>query len=502
MRKQRTCEEYLEWLCFKHDNRPFTVLAGDQFGDTGKGAVESALIDFFEAVVRASGGANTGRTVYVKGKDDKRHKLVFHQVPTGWADEKVAIIGDRVLIDLERLINELNEVLSFCERPKQPLYISRKAPVHLKFHRLCEMWIEHIKGKHGVKPTGRGIGPMSAFSCLKLNLLVGHLFEPDLVSRYVKEAYSFMEPIIKAMDNQGLIKKKDYQAKEEIDWLISQGASIKEYVVDTAPIIHDLAEKKKQTLFGLTQGFGIHFSGTYPWSSSTETISAAASYCAGMPMKYFGPSIMVSKLLPTRVGAGPFPTGLWDRQEAENFSLDQPELFSELKKYDRNKRKNFLSRLKEKISSGQAEGQEIAQYFMVLGNELGATTHRGREVGYPDLHLTRCAAKANGADSIVLTRLDLLSDLKIRLPLCLGYRIRGKQVKDLVFPTPAELLDEVETINTSLEMDFRGVLLAGLEQEEELPPDLRKLINSMEKFIKTPLSLSFSPGPKGKIFRY
>ncbi|MFH1367366.1 MAG: adenylosuccinate synthetase [Patescibacteria group bacterium] len=499
--KQLEVEEYLRRLWDKYNGRAFTILCGDQWGDGGKRAVESAIIEYHDVCVRLQGGANTGGTAYVIGSDGLLHKFVFHLIPIGWVFGKPAIIGDRVLIDLTRLITETRDLFAVCGKPSAPLYISKKAPVYLRIHSLCEQWVEYIKGGHRIGTTGRGIGPMMAFTDLRLNLLVGHLYYPDLVRRYVREAYQFLAPIIKEMDQLGLIRSNDYDPEEEIAELLAQAEPIREYVTDTGPILHDLAARNVPTLFGLTQGFGLHFSGTYPWNSATESIASGAAYCCGLPGKYFGPVIMVSKLLPTRVGAGPFPTGWWKRQEAEQFPKDHPELFSDLPEYDPEEREQFLAENREKINRGTANDIEKAQYFMVLGVEKGASTGRGREVGFPDLHVTDCACAVNGVDSLVLTRVDMLSGLEFQLPVCVGYHLDGQPVPRFVLPTPAESLERVELDCEPLDIHLCGVNLTNCSREEALPPDITRLVEFYEQRLGVPVSLSTSPEKGGKIFR-
>jgi len=247
----------------------------------------------------------------------------------------------------------------------------------------------------------------------------------------------------------------------------------------------------------------IHFKGTYPYNSTTQTLASAAAYCGGLPMDVFGPVILVSKLLPTRVGAGPFPSGWWDRQEAEQFPKDHPELFSDLTDGKETKeRVEFLIEKRDKINLGQASQKELAQYLMVLLNELGASTRRGREVGGPDLYMTSCAAAVNGADCLALTRVDCLSHLRITLPLVTDYFIDGQKVQRPTYPTPVEVLKKVELIYNPLRIDLRGMDIAGLDRESDLPEDVIKLIKRYEHHVGVPVGIiSTSPGKDGKIFR-
>jgi adenylosuccinate synthase len=437
----------------------------------------------------------------VTGLDDQLRKLVFHLVPTGWADHKLSVIGDWVLIDLERLIAEIAAIKQVVGEPKANLAISKKAPVLMSYHVLLEQWIEYCRGSFSAKPTGRGISPMLAGIDLRLGLQVGHLSDPDLVHRYVDAFHRTFMPIFIQMKKSGIRDLPVANPEEETQRLLELAGNIWEYVTDTDVILHDLARNNIPTLFGMTQGAGLHSSGTYPNNSATHSIAQSAAYCSGLPMRCFGPVILVSKLFPTRVGAGPFPTQWWDRDSAEEFPKLRPELFSELSTCSSELREQFLQAKRQRINSGEATRVEMAQYFMVLGNELGATTGRGREIGGPDLHETAWACDMNGVDSLFLTRVDMLSGLHFQLPVCLNYVIDGIPIPRMVYPKPSEVLDRVELTCVDLAIDLRDISLTGMGQYEELPPCIQELVGLYESHLGVPVSLSSSPGADGKIFR-
>lgn len=493
-------DKFLEALWRKHHGRKFTVLCGGGFGDNGKGAIESALMPYFGASVRVSGGANTGRTAYVQTAGGPR-KIIFHLVPAGWAYGQLAIIGDWVEVDLDRLICEIDEVKKLIGNPKQPFYISKKAPVFLIYHAWLEAWLEKIKGNNKVGTTGRGIAPMIAGVDLRIAPLVGNLAYPDNLKRWVNEFYRAFEPIFKKMAGQGLIQLKGHSPRQETERLLAGYEEIKKYVTDVDPILHDLVKKNTATLFGLTQGFGLHFKGTYPCNSATHSIAPAAAYCSGLPTKYFGSVIQVEKLLPTRVGSGPFPTGWWDRQAALKFPKKHPELFSELPECKPSVREEFLKHKLALINRGNATDLDFAQYFMVLGNELGATTRRGREVGAPDLHMIASAAMVNGADCLALTRVDLLSGLSFSLPLGMRYSLGRKVIRPPVIPNPIEALEQIQVGYVNFPLNFCDEQIGGRDDFESLPNDLKSLIGFFSTYAGAPVGIiSTSPKTDGKIF--
>lgn len=499
---QVTAEQFLEQLYSKHQGRRFTVLCGGAWGDNGKGTIESALMPYFDAAVRVSGGANTGRTCYVKTPDGNLKKVVFHLVPTGWAENKKAIIGDWELLDLERLIKEIAEIKNVVGLIQAPLYISKKAPLYLTYHSWLETWSEFIKGAQKVGTTGRGISPMIAAVDLRINPLVGHLLNQDQLFKVVKDFYRFCEPTFERMIAYKLIEPKQCRPQDETDRLLSFLPLIKEYITDIDPILQDLAQKNTPTLFGLTQGFGLHFKGTYPFNSATQSIAPAAAYCGGLPMKYFGPVIQVEKLFPTRVGAGPFPTGLWQRHLAEQFPVAHPELFSELPNCNYEKSHSFLIGGRALINSNRASNKTLAEYLMVLGNELGASTGRGREIGLPDLHLIKSAAMVNGADCLALTKLDLLSGLNFKLPVGVSYKLDGQEVPAPVIPTPTLELERVKVEYVHQKINLQDIDITDLANESNLPECLVKLIDFYEKITDVPIGIiSTSASREGKIFR-
>lgn len=488
-------EQFIECLWQKYHGKKFTTLIGGGYGDNGKGTIESALAALFEIVVRFSGGANTGRTCIINTPDGPK-KFVFHLIPCGWAYGKTAIIENWVLLDLPRFSKEYNDLIGIMGVPKAPLYISNKAPLCLIYHRWLETWIEFIKGAGKIGSTGRGIGQALACVDLRINPLAGNLSDPDKLFKMVKEVHNVFSPIFKEMVATGLINLADGDPKKVTEELLEHGQKIKHHLTDTSVILHDCAKKKQAVLFAATQGFGLNFIGTYPYNSATQTIASAAAYCCGLPMDCFGPVIQVEKLFGTRVGSGPFPTGLWDREAAKQFAKDNPSLFT-----DQVQQNKFLEEKLTLINRGQASPADLAQYLMVLGDERGASTGRGREVGLPDCHLIASGAMVNGADCIALTHLDSLSGLKMRLPIGIRYLLDDNPVPLPVIPTPVELMEKVEVKYGYHDIDLQNQDLSGINDFDDLPLSVKGLITNLEQHIGVPIGIiSTSASPAGKIY--
>lgn len=497
--------DLIESLWRKKGGKKATTLCGDGYGDNGKRAVESAIENMFEIFVRVSGGSNTGGTAWIKGKDGLLHQMIFHLLPSQWP-AKVGIIGDYVLFDLKRAIAEIEEVTAITGGVSAPLYISKKAPLYLPYYGLLEAYSEKMKGAGAVGSTRRGIAFHIAAVDRREAPLVGYLLHPYLLRKWVTDCYKQHELVLKELERMLKGTKdefdlSDYHPDKVTEELLALVPKVNEYIADTGPILLDLLKKNSPMLFGLSQGFGLHFLGTYPFNSATQTIASATAYCGGMPMDLFGAVILVSKMIPTRVGAGPFTTGWWHRDAAMQFPKLYPYLFSVLDECDEKKRAAFIKQRRRLINSGAFTWIDVAMLMQVLLNNLGATTLRGREPGGPNLYETACAAAVNGADCIALTQADVLEHLKIRLPFATSYHLGGERFKVPTIPTPVELYNDPRfTVGYEhLDVDLRGMDLYG---KSELPPIFRQIRELYHLHTGVPIGMiSTSPkGDEGKIF--
>lgn len=498
--------DLVEFLWRKKNGKKSIIICGDSYGDSGKRAVESAIQEMFEYFVRVSGGSNTGGTSWIKGKDGLLHQIISHLLPAQWPAH-TGIIGDWVLWDCERGSAEIKEVTGITGGVNAPLYISKKAPLYLPYYGRLEAYSELMKGAGAVGTTKRGIAFHIAAVDRREAPLVGYLLYPDLLRKWVTACYRQHELVFRELEKmlkgtEDEFDLADYHPDKVTEKLLSFVPEIKEYITDTGPILLDLMKKNSPVLFGLSQGFGLHFLGTYPYNSATQTIASAAAYCGGMPMDLFGAVILVSKLILTRVGAGPFATGWWDRNEAMEFPKRHPELFSALKECIPAKRDAFLNKYKQKINSGNYVSEDLAKYMQVLLNNLGATTKRGREPGGPNLYETACAAAVNGADCIALTQADALSGLRIRFPFATKYSLHGELIKVPTIPTPVELYGHstFEVEHKYVDVDLRNMDLYG---QSDLPPVIDEICDLYKSYTGVPVGLiSTSPkGNEGKVYR-
>ncbi len=495
--------EWLYYLQQKHNGRRSLIVAGDTFGDNCKRTVESAIRDHFDYFIRVSGGSNTGGTCYIQGQDGKLHEMIFHLIPSGWP-AKTGIISDWVLVDLKRAVAEIDEIIKIVGQPKADLFISRRAPLWLPYYGLVEAYLEMMKGADAVGTTKRGIAPTISAIDLRIGPLVGHLLYPDLLRKWVTNCYRSYEVVFKALEEALKGTKQefnlaDFHPDKITDELLVLAERIKPFITYTENIIRKLLLNNEAILFGLTQGFGLHRNGTYPYNSATQTIASAVAYCAAIPMHLLGATVLASKFINTRVGWGPYPTGWWDRREAEQFPILHPYLFSVLPEHDPDKRQAFLDEYRQKINSGDYTSVDLAMYMQVLLNNLGATTKRGREPGAPDLYLTACACWANGVDAIAMSQMNVLSGLKMNFKMGIGYSLDGQPLRVPTMLTPVEEYDRLEVLYKGYDVDLVGVDLWG---STEMPPVIREICDDVELYTGTKVGLvsNHPQGDKGKIF--
>ncbi|HYV33407.1 MAG TPA: adenylosuccinate synthetase, partial [Candidatus Limnocylindria bacterium] len=221
--------------------------------------------------------------------------------------------------------------------------------------------------------------------------------------------------------------------------------------------------------------------------------ATGASIGTGLSMDNFPASILVAKTLPTRVGNGPFPSEMWERQAAMDFAKERLDLFSKGEAKD-----EFLKQGLEKINSGSASPAEMSQYFQVLGDERGATTGRGRSIGYLDIPWLQYAIRINGPKYIALTRFDMLSGLK-SIPVVVGYKHRGEILPPGKLPAAWEL-GAVEVIKEDWPCFTENIF--GTDDFAKLPQAAQSFINNLEKHLGVKILLvGTGPGREAMIVK-
>jgi adenylosuccinate synthase len=355
------------------------VILGLQWGDEGKGKIVDYFAADYDVIARFQGGPNAGHTLYV-GKENK--KIVLHQIPSGvFHQNTVNLIGNGVVLDPVTLKKESDTVAGFGVDLKKNLFISERTQIILPTHRALDKAAELSKGIDKIGSTLKGIGPAYMDKTGRNGLRVGDLLNRNFTTSYIKLRLKHQ----KLLDNFNFheeISSWEEEFFEAIEYLKTLNIVNGEY------FINEKISSGKKVLAEGAQGsmLDIDF-GTFPFVTSSNTISAGVCTGLGVAPQMIREVIGVSKAYCTRVGSGPFPTELED-----------------------------------------ATGEELRK----VGNEFGATTGRPRRCGWMDLVALQYACMLNGVTQIVMTKADVL-DAFSELSICTEYEINGKKTKEVPF---------------------------------------------------------------------
>lgn len=344
-----------------------TVIVGLQWGDEGKGKVVDLLASEFSFVVRFQGGNNAGHTLVVNNQ-----KFGLHLIPSGILRPNIhCIIGNGVVIDPAVLLIEIEELRS-CGQEISPrrLTLSSAAHIILPFHRSLDKAREVALGTQKIGTTGRGIGPAYEDKIARRGMRVEDFIDPKRRMNKLTQMIAEKSPIY---EYAGLIPP----SLEEIEsWSAPLAEKIAPFVQDSVEMLHQALEKDEPILFEGAQGTYLDVDhGTYPFVTSSNTLSGAACVGSGVGPTHIKRVVGIAKAYCTRVGAGPFPTELFE-QDAEE--------------------------------------------MRTLGKEFGVTTGRPRRCGWLDIPLLKRACFLNGVTDICLTKIDILSHYK-KIHLCVAY---------------------------------------------------------------------------------
>lgn len=410
------------------------VLLGLQWGDEGKGKVVDVLTPEYQIIARFQGGPNAGHTLEFEGI-----KHVLHTVPSGiFRKEAINIIGNGVVIDPIVFAGELAKLSPFGIDMKQRLLISKKAHLILPSHRMLDAASEQAKGSKKIGSTLKGIGPTYMDKTGRNGLRVGDLFSDSFESKYadLKEKHIGM---LKHYDGFEF----DLQSMEE-EWFDKINLIKSLTCIESEHYLNQALKQEKRILAEGAQGtmLDIDF-GTYPFVTSSNTITAGTCTGLGVPPSSIGRVIGIFKAYCTRVGSGPFPTELLD-------------------------------------DDGEAMRQE--------GREFGSTTGRPRRCGWLDLVQLKYAIMINGVTELCMMKADVLSIFD-EIMICEGYEINGKIIKD--FPYDVNDL-EITPIHTK--MKGWKCDLTQLSDYNQAPEALKSYVNYLEKQLEIPIRM-VSVGP-------
>ncbi len=467
------------------------VVVGGNWGDEGKGKIIDLVMAHYDITVRFSGGANAGHTVYAtNGK-----KLVSHLIPCGLAQNKECVMGRGELVDIRLFLEELAAAKKVLGNRLPPIHLDQMSPLWTPWHGLLEAWLEYVRGKGKVGTTGKGIGPLEGLYKLRIAPLVGQIFlERKKFIGILELLYQTLRPIFKEIKAKHIVGGSIPTPAEVADQLRAYAPKIKPYAADTSFVLHQAAVKNRRILFEGAQALGLDSRfGTYPFVSSGNSAAFGAAEGTGLPMQSFDATLMVVKTLPTRVGAGPFVSEMWARQSAMDFVKKHLNLFT-----DEDSRADFLKKRLQKISAGQASNAELSQYFQVLGDERGATTGRGRSVGFIDIPWLCYAVRVNGPKWLALTRFDMLSKVK-DIPVVVGYRLNGKLLAKGQLPPPWDM-DRVVPMFENWPGWSENIF--GTSSEATLPKGAKDFLRRLENHLDTAILLvGTGPGRQDIVVR-
>lgn len=421
---------------------PGATVIGLQWGDEGKGKVIDALAREAQLVVRYQGGANAGHTVHANGK-----KYVFHLIPVGvlWPGVR-SVIGPGVVIDAPALVAEIDEVKSHGIDASKALVVSDRAHVVFPYHKALDEAREGSRGKDGgrIGTTKRGIGPCYSDKASRIGIRVVDLYDDK----------RFGELLRRNLDEKNAILKHLYgRAPLEFDPIREQYAEaatrLRGFVQDGPAVVQEALAKGQRVLFEGAQGAMLDLDhGTYPFVTSSSTLTDGVAAGAGVPPASAGRTLGVIKAYTTRVGEGPFPSEI----------------------------------------PGE-HGQKLRE----AGGEYGATTGRPRRTGWLDLVQLRHAISLSGTHGLVLTKLDVLAGMG-PIKVCTAYECRGKKVDRI--PADVNMLEECTPILEELP-GFDGAL--DKVSYERFPANAKSYIAYIEKQLGVPVDF-ISTGPERDAF--
>ncbi len=413
------------------------AVVGSQWGDEGKGKIVDWLSERADVVVRFQGGHNAGHTLVIDGVTYKLSLLPSGVVRPG----KLSIIGSGVVIDPFELLREIETIgkLGIKITPDN-LRVAENAVLILPIHRKLDQATEALRGAGKIGTTGRGIGPAYEDKAGRRAIRVCDLNDPDILNGKLDMLLAHHNPLLEKCNVELLSKK------EILDSLLEVAPEILQFSTPVWMLLDDLRKSRKRILFEGAQGAMLDVDhGTYPFVTSSNTMSGAATSGSGVGMSAIGFVLGITKAYTTRVGSGPFPTELKD---------------------------------------------EIGQTIGRIGNEFGTVTGRPRRCGWFDAVLVRQTVKTCGIRGIALTKLDVLDGFK-EIKICIGYKYNGTMYDYL--PASQKIQAGVEPIYETIPGWSEST--KGARSWAELPAAAIKYIRRLEELIECQITL-LSTSPK------
>lgn len=414
-----------------------TVIIGAQWGDEGKGKIVDMLSATSDVVVRFQGGNNAGHTIAVNG-----NLTILHTIPSGILHPgKMCLIGNGVVLDPFVFLQEIEGLKeNGIDVAPRRLGISHKTHLILPYHVALDKAREAYKAGGKIGTTGRGIGPCYEDKVARIGLRASDLTNPDLVRTKIRAA--LVEKNVLLRD---LYKAEPLDAEAIIDQVLAIAPQITPYLTDVSGVIQESVRMGKNILWEGAQGVHLDVDhGTYPFVTSSNTISGCASTGSGIGPNNLQQVIGIAKAYTTRVGAGPFPTELDDA---------------------------------------------TGDFLREQGHEFGATTGRPRRCGWLDAVVLRESARLCGLTQIALTKIDVLRNLPV-LKICVDYMYKGHRIE---YPPQGEnALAEVTPVYEELPGFTEDI--SSCKHFEALPYNVQKYIQRLEALTQVRITY-VSVGP-------
>ena len=411
------------------------VIVGIQWGDEGKGKIVDMLAQKYDMVCRSQGGHNAGHTIWVDGV-----KYVLQLIPSGILNPKaINIIGNGVVVSPLNILKEMSQFGSLVGR----LYISDKAHLNLPFHALIDQAKERLKGEKAIGTTGKGIGPTYSEKVSRNGFRAGDLLNPSKLCDDILEYFEQNRAIFDVLDIKTPTKI------ELLNELEDYSSKLAPYITNTTNMVWKALEENKRVLLEGAQGTLLDIDhGTYPYVTSSSTVSGGACTGLGLNPKDIGEITGIVKAYCTRVGNGPFPS--------EDFT-----------------------------DYGKTMGE--------VGKEFGAVTGRKRRCGWFDAVAVRYASRLNGCDKLALMKLDVLDGFD-KIKVCVAYNYNGERIDYM----PSNM-DNVEAIYEEIN-GWDSVV--GIRKYEDLPINAKKYIEKIEEITNVKVGIiSTSPERDDTILR-
>jgi adenylosuccinate synthase len=412
------------------------VVVGTQWGDEGKGKIVDLLTDRAAAVARFQGGHNAGHTLVIDGE-----KTVLHLIPSGILREGVhCLIGNGVVLSLDALVKEANALVANGVPVFERLKVSPGCPLILPSHVALDLAREKARGSSAIGTTGRGIGPAYEDKVSRRALRVSDLFLREKFAAKLGEILDYHNFLLK-----NYFRAEPVDFSKSLDDALQAAEVIAPITADVTQILRDLADNGESILFEGAQGTFLDIDhGTYPFVTSSNTVAAAASTGTGIGPRDLDYVLGIVKAYTTRVGAGPFPTELFD---------------------------------------------DFGAHLAEVGAEFGATTGRPRRCGWFDAVALRRSIVNSSVSGLCVTKLDVLDELET-IQICVGYQIDGEPISGV--PVVVDRFAECEPIYE--EHPGWQTSTVGITDFADLPANARDYLQRIEELAGIPVAI-VSTGP-------